>query len=62
MPVQVVNHELGGGGVEGWPSRESSAKDSGNGGPAGQAEEGKKPETVSDGVPRSCSTKRKTES
>lgn len=55
-------HELGGGGVEGWTSRESSAEDPGDGSPAGQTEEGKDPETVSAGFPRSCSAKTKTKS
>lgn len=43
----VANHELGGGGVEGWPSRQSPAEDPGDRGSAGQAEEGKDAETVS---------------
>lgn len=57
---QVINHELGGGGVEGWTSRESPAEDPGDGSSAGQTEEGKVPETVSAGLPRGCSAKTET--
>lgn len=42
-----MNHELGSGGMEGWPSRQSSAENPGDRGSAGQTEERKDPETVS---------------
>lgn len=54
---QVVRDELGGRGVEGWPSSEGHAEDPGVRGPAGQAEEGEESETVSAGLPGSCPTK-----
>lgn len=52
--VEVLGHELGGGGVEGWTSRESPAEDPGDGGPTGQTEEGKDTEAVSAGLSGSC--------
>lgn len=60
MCSQVINHELGGGGVEGWTSRESPAEDPGDGSPAGQTEEGKVPETVSAGLLGGCPTETET--
>lgn len=60
MCSQVINHELGGGGVEGWTSRESPAEDPGDGSPAGQTEEGKVPETVSAGLLGGCPAETET--
>lgn len=57
---QVLGHELGGGGVEGWTSRESPAEDPGDGGPAGQTQEGEITETVSAGVLGNCPAKTET--
>lgn len=57
---QVINHELGSGGVEGWTSRKSPAEDPGDGSPAGQTEEREDTEAVSAGLIRSCPTKTET--
>lgn len=57
---QLLNHELGGGGVEGWTSRQSPAEDPGDGSPAGQAEEGEDTEAVSSGLLRGYPAKTET--
>lgn len=46
--------------MEGWPSRKSPAEDPGDGGPAGQTEEGEEPEAVSAGLLRGCPAKTET--
>lgn len=59
--VHVLDHELGGGGVEGWTSSESPAEDPGDGGPAGQTKKGKDTEEVSAGLSGSCLAETETE-
>lgn len=61
MQLNPSHHELGCGGVEGWPLRESTPEGTRVRKSAGQAEERTAAETVSGGIVGSCPSKTEAE-